>query len=335
MAAVALGGRGAPSSEVGTLRARVEALEGENRRLTTTLKRTVLEHRTRAEGLQGELARVQHLCNELTFAMVMHGVDPSSLSGIVAGSLRFDVGATLTQRTASQATPTKITTSSRAMETQTTAAAASLGALPVLASPTYQLAPPMAPPGYGHSNPQHHKLRFAASPPEAYIPEALRKRLDATDALVQRLGSPATWERGGGGGSAASTPQRLAMASSSSSSHHRGRSRSALGMAHDAATSLGLGPPLSAGGLAQTSATDGLTEWPAVDPTQGGNAGRSTPHGGRGDAVPTPPPGARPPHGADGDRAGDSGGGRRGRRLMRDPNEQPPPSTTRTPVPLQ
>jgi hypothetical protein len=205
------------ANDVRTLQARVQTLESENRRLTSTLAKQVGESRRRADGLQGELARVQHLCNELTCAMVIHGVDPNSLSSVVRDSHRFDVAAVLNPQSTS--TPVRVATEMRFGEPQSLGNLNSLGGLNSLVqglgpavglpSPAYQLAPPTAPARYG--TPTHHR-RLHASPPDAFIPDALLKRLDASSALVQRLGSPASWERG------SSTPSSLQ------------RSRSALGM---------------------------------------------------------------------------------------------------------
>ena len=313
----------AMTTDVKSLQAKVMILETENRRLTSNLTKQANESRRRSEGIQGELARVQHLCNELTFAMVMHGVDPTALSAVVRDSHRFDVGAVLSARTPERADRAAaggaISGDNNIAAAATSGLSASIGAADLghlnslalqglgpaqvnLPSGSYQLAPPTIPARFG--TPTHHR-RLHASPPDAYIPDALLKRLDASSALVQRLGSPATWDRSG-------TP--------TNNKQHSHRSRSALGMAFDATNNVsGAG-----GGVGVVPAS---LEWP---------------NGAEGEGLcPTPPPGSRPrsqlndssmaePGGTPGGGAGDSGG-RRGRRLMHadGSNDHPPPAAAR------
>ena len=78
------------ASEIAALRARVQTLESENGKLASTLRKQESASRTMTESLQGELARIQHLCNELSCTMVLQGVDPSVLSAVTSKHLRFD-----------------------------------------------------------------------------------------------------------------------------------------------------------------------------------------------------------------------------------------------------
>ncbi len=78
------------ATEIAALRARVKTLESENGKLASTLRKQESASRTMTESLQGELARIQHLCNELSYTMVLQGVDPSVLSAVTSKHLRFD-----------------------------------------------------------------------------------------------------------------------------------------------------------------------------------------------------------------------------------------------------
>lgn len=78
------------ASEIAALRARVQTLESENGKLASTLRKQESASRTMTESLQGELARIQHLCNELSYTMVLQGVDPSVVSAVTSKHLRFD-----------------------------------------------------------------------------------------------------------------------------------------------------------------------------------------------------------------------------------------------------
>lgn len=80
----------AMASEIAALRARVQTLESENVQLASKLRKQESASRTMTESLQGELARIQHLCNELSYTMVLQGVDPSVLSTVTSRHLRFD-----------------------------------------------------------------------------------------------------------------------------------------------------------------------------------------------------------------------------------------------------
>ena len=77
------------AESVGTLRARVASLEKENSALRLRNKGNE-DARKQVSSLQGELQRVQHLCNELCYTMVLQGVDPSVLSSITRSHLLFD-----------------------------------------------------------------------------------------------------------------------------------------------------------------------------------------------------------------------------------------------------
>ena len=66
-------GLGGMASEIAALRARVQTLESENGKLASTLRKQESASRTMTEGLQSELARIQHLCNELSYTMVPPG----------------------------------------------------------------------------------------------------------------------------------------------------------------------------------------------------------------------------------------------------------------------
>ena len=76
------------AESVGTLRARVASLEKENSALRLRNKGNE-DARKQVSSLQGELQRVQHLCNELCYTMVLQGVDPSVLSSITRSHLLF------------------------------------------------------------------------------------------------------------------------------------------------------------------------------------------------------------------------------------------------------
>ena len=78
------------ASEIAALRERVQTLESENGKLASTLRKQESASRTMTESLQSELARIQHLCNELSYTMVLQGVDPSVLSAVTSKHLRFD-----------------------------------------------------------------------------------------------------------------------------------------------------------------------------------------------------------------------------------------------------
>lgn len=78
------------ASEIAALRARVKSLESENGALHSSLRKQETAGRTMADSLQCELARIQHLCNELSYTMVLQGVDPSVLSAVTSKHLLFD-----------------------------------------------------------------------------------------------------------------------------------------------------------------------------------------------------------------------------------------------------
>ena len=226
------------------LRARVKTLESENGALATSLRLQETASRTMAEGLQCELARIQHLCNELSYTMVLQGVDPTVLSAVTSKHLLFNpavrvhlpplflappppprarlyrvpLHATRSRSSSSHVrasccylqvhgggvaavAPVQPSTPRTVPQKETSSAARSVtaanaplelpfalaaapGALPTAA---YQLAPVPAPARSGAA--QFRGMN--APPPEAFIPDSLRKRLDASADLATRLGSPA------------------------------------------------------------------------------------------------------------------------------------------------
>lgn len=193
------------AESVGTLRARVASLEKENSALRLRNKGNE-DARKQVSSLQGELQRVQHLCNELCYTMVLQGVDPSVLSSITRSHLLFDPA--VPEGGGAAASPTPSTPRSVANSAYASASgsarAVPSAALDMRAVPSaaYQLAPVPAPARAGAA--QFRGLH--ATPPDAFIPDSLRKRLDASSALATRLGSPAmmaghTPEEAGNGGS--------------------------------------------------------------------------------------------------------------------------------------
>ena len=203
------------AESVGTLRARVASLEKENSALRLRNKGNE-DARQQVSCLQGELQRVQHLCNELCYTMVLQGVDPSVLSSITRSHLLFDpavrpphafllssagregaqtkwlgvFSVQVPEGGGAAASPTPSTPRSVANSAYASASgsarAVPSAALDMRAVPSaaYQLAPVPAPARAGAA--QFRGLH--ATPPDAFIPDSLRKRLDASSALATRLG---------------------------------------------------------------------------------------------------------------------------------------------------
>ena len=181
--------------------------------------------RSMTESLQRELSRIQHLCNELSYTMVLQGIDPSVLSAVTGTHLRFvpawrlpppppararalgnsaahdavslQVHQIRAGAVAASAPSTPRSAQQRESQQRESQQAATLSAasksgssalevpFPLAASASYQLAPVPAPARAGQFR------GVNATPPEAFIPDSLRKRLDASSALATRLGSPA------------------------------------------------------------------------------------------------------------------------------------------------
>lgn len=168
------------------------------------------------ELMRLEISRLQHVCNELTFCMVMHGVSmdalPEFTRGQISAGAAGKAAAPAVAAAIAAAAATPVPRPSHDADTQTEAGlAASSGgggdsnvtphAVMALPPPAFQLGNVVGSPSQlqrgmiVRASPPAQVRMSPPAPPaqasaEAAIPESLRRRLCPT-ALIERLNSPA------------------------------------------------------------------------------------------------------------------------------------------------